>query len=96
MDDALNTAAALGVLSLFTNTLNKVMSAGSLLAEDREAATALLNDFERVLGIFGKLEEEILDDEIQKLIDERIAARRGRIMLAQMRYASNCIARDLA
>jgi cysteinyl-tRNA synthetase len=75
MDDDLNSSEALAAISPFETMLNSAMGAGSLLSEDREAALALINDFERVLGIFGEMKEEMLDEEVQKLIDERIAAK---------------------
>jgi cysteinyl-tRNA synthetase len=75
MDDDLNTSEALAAISPFETAINSAMSSGGLLADDRESALGLINDFERVLGIFGEFKEEMLDDEVQRLIDERIAAK---------------------
>lgn len=78
MDDDLNTSAALAAVSALESIINKAIAAETLQDEDRAAALTLVNDFDRVLGIFGEFQEEILDSEIQQLIEERLEARRAK------------------
>ncbi|MEW6732560.1 MAG: cysteine--tRNA ligase [Acidobacteriota bacterium] len=75
MDDNLNTSAALAALANFETGLNTAMNGSILLADNRTAALALIDDFQQVLGIFGELKHEILDSEIQQLIEARKQAR---------------------
>ena len=48
-----------------------------------------------VLGIETKREEEILDADIEKLIEERQRARKERILHVPMKSEINCLLREL-
>jgi cysteinyl-tRNA synthetase len=78
LDDDLNTSGALAALAVVETELNKAMTSDQLLADDKAAALAFIEDFDRVMGIFGEFKQEILDTDIQKLIDERIAAKKAK------------------
>ncbi len=73
LDDDLNSSAAMAVISDFETTLNKSMSA--LPSDCKQQALEVLRDFDSVLGIFGEVRQEVLDEQIQQLIDERAAAK---------------------
>lgn len=73
LDDDLNSSAAMAVISDFETTLNKAMSA--LPSDCKRQALEVLKDFDSVLGVFGEVRQEVLDEQIQQLIDERAAAK---------------------
>lgn len=73
LDDDLNSSAAMAVISDFETTLNKAMSA--LPSDCKRQALEVLRDFDSVLGVFGEARQEVLDEQIQQLIDERAAAK---------------------
>ncbi|MBL8150083.1 MAG: cysteine--tRNA ligase [Blastocatellia bacterium] len=75
MDDDLNSSAALAVVADFETTLNRAMASEQLFADEHAAANRLVEAFDSVLGLFGKAEEVDLDAEVQRLIDERVAAK---------------------
>lgn len=80
MDDDLNTAVALAVLHNFMREVNISLSGGHCRVRQtnqREILNAL-DKFDSVLNIFGQANQEMLDEEIQALIDERQEARRTR------------------
>lgn len=78
MDDDLNTSVALAAVHNLVREINTVLAQDRLLADDRDAVLNAVARFDSVLGVFGKEESEILDDEIEKLIEERQEARRNR------------------
>ncbi|MBX3298537.1 MAG: cysteine--tRNA ligase [Acidobacteria bacterium] len=78
MDDDLNTAAALAAVHDLVREVNIVMSQRSLSEVEREAVIDALDKFESVLGIFGRADKILLDDEIEALIEERQKARAAR------------------
>ncbi|MFN0083898.1 MAG: cysteine--tRNA ligase [Blastocatellia bacterium] len=78
LDDDLNTAEALAAVHDFVRETNTAMARGEVLADDRQALLALLDQFDSVFHVFGEVEQELLDSEIQDLIDERQAARKAR------------------
>ncbi len=78
MDDDLNTAAALAAVHDLVREVNTVMADRSLSADEREAVLDAVSKFDAVLGIFGAESSEILDDDIEKLIEERQTARANR------------------
>ena len=57
--------------------LNRRIDARQLSTADAGRATDFLRDLDRVLGI-APVAEETLDAELQKLLDDRAAARAGR------------------
>jgi cysteinyl-tRNA synthetase len=77
MDDDLNISPALAALFEFVRELNRRIDARTISTADAGRAGAFLRDLDRVLGILP-VPESALDAELQKLIDDRAAARAGR------------------
>ena len=78
LDDDLNTSVALAAVHNLTTEVNSALACGSLPAESKIELETLLDRFDSVLNIFGSVSEELLDEDIQALIDERQEARRRR------------------
>ena len=78
LDDDLNTAGALAAIHDFARETNIAMGQGAIKASDQEALLALVDRFDAVFNIFGEVEHELLDSEVQALIDERQAARKNK------------------
>ena len=81
--DDLNTAGALGAMFELVTALNSAIDAGELGAGDVPVVRAAFDDFDRVLGILSVRRAEEAQpplpvEEIEKLIEERHAARRRR------------------
>ena len=78
MDDDLNTSVALAAVHDLTREVNTALARGTLREEDKREVIAAINRFDSVLNVFGNPQPQMLDDEIQKLIDERQEARHRR------------------
>jgi cysteinyl-tRNA synthetase len=78
LDDDLNTAEALAAIHDFVRETNSLMAGGTVTATDARELLQLVASFDSVLGIFGKVETDLPDAEIQALIDERQAARQAK------------------
>jgi cysteinyl-tRNA synthetase len=78
MDDDFNTAAALAAVHNMVREVNTAIAAGGLHAEDQTAVLDAVEKFNAVLGIFGEMDTEALDSEIEALVEERQEARRQR------------------
>lgn len=78
MDDDFNTAAALAVIHDLVREINTVLAEEKLLEDDRRAVLDFIASVDSVLGIFGKEDSVILDEEIEDLITERQTARQQR------------------
>jgi cysteinyl-tRNA synthetase len=78
LDDDLNTSRALAAVHVLTTEVNTAFNCERLREDDRRDLMALLKRFDSVLNIFGDAPPELLDEEVQKLIDERQEARRRR------------------
>src|SRR5439155_25249231 len=78
LDDNFNTANALAAGHNLVREINTLAAADQLLTDDRELVLAAIPKFNTVLGIFGPEESTILDNEIEKLIEERQDARHNR------------------
>src|SRR5262249_33932000 len=78
MDDDLNTSVALAAVHNLTREVNTSIGSGSLRAETRRELIEAIDRVDSVLNVFGKPQPRILDDEIQRLIDERQQARHRR------------------
>jgi len=82
--DDLNTSGALGALFKFVKGVNVAVDGGRLGRGDRERIVAALADADRVLGVLdgaawqGGVTSGPADAEVERLIEERQAARRGR------------------
>src|SRR5689334_3080020 len=78
MDDDLNTSVALAAIHDLTREVNTAISRGALHEDDKREVLAAIDRFDSVLNIFGDARPKVLDEEIQKLIDERQEARHRR------------------
>ncbi|NNE66977.1 MAG: cysteine--tRNA ligase [Pyrinomonadaceae bacterium] len=79
LDDDLNTARALAAIHDLVSDINTRLTDGPLMNDDRDAVLKAVDGFNSVLGIFGEEEsEEMLDEDIEKLIEERQQARANR------------------
>jgi cysteinyl-tRNA synthetase len=78
LDDDLNTAAALAAVHNLVREINTVLAKDALKSDDRTAVLAAIEKFDAVLGVFGEEKPEMLDEEIERLIEERQEARRNR------------------
>ena len=76
MDDDLNTADAIGAIFEIVKDANVTLSAGSS-AQAVDAALASLKALTDVLGLLAK-DEDALPEEIQRMVDERAAARKAK------------------
>jgi cysteinyl-tRNA synthetase len=78
MDDDLNTSVALAAIHNLVREINTVLAKDKLKSDDQKAVLKAIEKFDSVLGIFGKVECEMLDEEIEKLIAERQEVRHQR------------------
>jgi cysteinyl-tRNA synthetase len=78
MDDDLNTSQALAAIHNLVREVNTALAGDALREDDKNLVLDAIEKFDAVLGIFGKMQEEMLDAEIETLIEERQAARRNR------------------
>jgi len=78
MDDDLNTSVALAAIHNMVREINVVLADYQLREDDKQAVLDAISKFDSTLGIFGKEEMLILDQEIEKLIAERQQARLNR------------------
>ncbi len=77
MDDDLNTADAISAIFELVKFANTNVSNGSS-KEFAEKTEALLNELCDILGIKTERKSEVLDEDIEKLIEERQAARKAK------------------
>jgi cysteinyl-tRNA synthetase len=78
MDDDLNTSVALAAIHELKTEVNKALDGCTLREDDRTEVLALVERFNSVLNIFPEEEAALLDEDIQRLIDERQQARHRR------------------
>ena len=74
LDDDLNIAGALGHLFDFVREVNKL----DVSQADGARCAAAVRKFDTILGVLPAAEEHVLDDDVQKLVDERQAARKSK------------------
>ncbi|MBN1244528.1 cysteine--tRNA ligase [Candidatus Bathyarchaeota archaeon] len=78
-DDDLNVSVALAVLFDFVREVNVLLDAGVVSRSEADEVGALMNRFDGVLGVVGKVEEtETLPKEAEELIEKREAARKAK------------------
>jgi cysteinyl-tRNA synthetase len=77
LDDDLNISPALAALFDLVRELNRRVDARALSTADAARAAAFIRDLDRVLGI-APVEVAVLEPDLQKLLDERAAARAAR------------------
>ena len=75
LDDDLNVSEALGVVFNLVKDVNRLTDEKKISKADAEKVLELMNRFDSVLGIL-KQEELVLDEEIERLIEERSKARK--------------------
>ncbi|MBS1770491.1 MAG: cysteine--tRNA ligase, partial [Acidobacteria bacterium] len=78
MDDDLNTAAALAAVHDMVREVNTIIAANGLTEEEKSAVLDAVAKFDAVLGIFGREDSDLLDEDVEALIAERQDARRHR------------------
>jgi len=79
LDEDLNTAQALAAVFEYVREINTLMDAGRFKAGDRASARSLLERFDSIFDVLEVYREGRLSaDEIQRAIEERLAARKAR------------------
>jgi cysteinyl-tRNA synthetase len=100
MNDDLNTAAALGAMFELVRALNSAIDAGQLGTGDVPAIEAAFAGFDQVLGVLSLRRAEdqrppVPVEEIDRLIEDRHAARRRRDFSAADRIRDDLAARGV-
>lgn len=95
MDDDLNTAGALGALFTYIRDANAAMDAGRIGPGDAAGMKTALMKIDPVLDVFPRRDAS-LDEEIEKLIDARNAARKSRHFAESDRIRDELLARGIA
>jgi cysteinyl-tRNA synthetase len=98
--DDLNTAAALGAIFVLVQALNSAIDAGEIGTGDVPLITAAFEEFDRVLGVLSlrRAEDErppVPVADIERLIDDRHAARRRRDFAAADRIREELAGRGV-
>jgi len=78
MDDELNTSVALAAVHELTRKVNKALAKRVVREDSKQTVLAAIDRIDSVLNVFGRPPVEMLDEEVQKLIDERQEARHRR------------------
>jgi cysteinyl-tRNA synthetase len=78
MDDDFNTSVALAALHDLSREVNTALARGTVREQNQREILGAIDRFDSVLAVFGESKDEMLDDEIQRLIDERQNARHRR------------------
>jgi cysteinyl-tRNA synthetase len=94
LDDDLNISPALASLFDLVRELNRRIDARALSTADAARAAAFLRDLDRVLGV-APAAEEALAPELEKLLEERAAARTARDWAASDRLRVALAARGV-
>jgi cysteinyl-tRNA synthetase len=95
LDDDLNISAALGALFDLVREVNRRLDARTLSTADAGTVTAWLRDLDAVLAILPDEEDE-LEDELRRLLEERLAARAGKDWAASDRLRDELMSRGIA
>ncbi len=77
LDDDLNISPSLGAIFDFVRDINRLIAEGGISKDDAAKVKSTMDGFDSVLAILHK-EEVSLDTEVEKLIADRIAARKAR------------------
>jgi len=78
MDDDLNISEALAAVFMLVRDFNSAADDGDLHSKDAAAALELLQEIDQVLGVINFEQPALEDEEIEKLIQQRIEARARR------------------
>jgi cysteinyl-tRNA synthetase len=95
LDDDLNVSAALAVLFDLVRDLNRRIDSRSLSTADAETALAALRSLDQVLGVLPDEDDEV-DGESRRLLDERATARANRDWAASDRLRDELADRGIA
>ena len=95
LDDDLNISAALGALFDLVREVNRRLDARTLSTTDAATVTAWVRDLDAVLAILLDEEDE-LEDELRRLLEERLAARAGKDWAASDRLRDELMSRGIA
>jgi cysteinyl-tRNA synthetase len=95
LDDDLNISAALGALFDLVREVNRRLDARTLSTADAGTVTSWLRDLDAVLAILPEEEAE-LEDELRRLLEERLAARAGKDWAASDRLRDELMSRGIA
>jgi len=94
MDDDLNTAGALAALFTLIRDGNTAIDAGRISAADAEGLRTALMKVDPVLDLFPKRDTS-LDEEVEKLIEARQAARKSRNFAESDRIRDELLAKGI-
>jgi len=78
MDDDLNVSVALAVLFDFVREMNALLDDGVVSKTEADEVTAVMKQFDGVLGVVGEIAEEALPKGAEELIAKREAARKAK------------------
>jgi cysteinyl-tRNA synthetase len=78
MDDDLNSSAALAALFSLLRDTNSLLDSGLIGKEDAQSVLTFFRQADSVFGTFFRRQTEMLDTEVERLIEERIQARKNR------------------
>ncbi|MFH0815868.1 MAG: cysteine--tRNA ligase [Methanobacteriota archaeon] len=82
MDEDFNTRGAISAVFEVSRELNKALDEGKLCVMAKNEALSLFGEFEKLFGVLARGKDEAADDpqspEVQRLVDEREAARKRR------------------
>jgi cysteinyl-tRNA synthetase len=100
IDDDLNTAAGLGAIFDLVREVNAAIDAQHIGMTDVEAVRSAIDDFDRVLGIISLRRAEdakppVPVEEIERMIEERQAARRRRDFAAADQIRNSLVERGI-
>jgi cysteinyl-tRNA synthetase len=100
LGDDLNTAAALGAIFELVRSLNSAIDAGQITPRDVPIVRAAFDEFDQVLGVLSLRRAEdaqaaVPVEEIERLIEDRHAARRRRDFAAADRIRQDLAARGI-
>jgi cysteinyl-tRNA synthetase len=76
MDDDLNISVALASLFEFVRDVNNLLDSAVISDIEAKRINAVIEDFDRVLGVLPKVKEESLPKEVEDLIERREEARK--------------------